>query len=123
MDATVCAGVRRVLILEDNFPAAQSLRLLLESAGYVVAGPTPTVEGAKTLLRDEAIDVAVLDYRLREVDSEPIARLCLKTGVPVVFLTGYGSAMQRSADLAHLPTLQKPADPQQVLKTLKSLLM
>ncbi len=81
---------RRILIVEDEYLVAMSLRDALESLGSVVVGPVPSVEKAiKTIEAGPDIDAAIVDVNLGGVMAYPVADLLQARNIPFVFTTGY----------------------------------
>jgi PAS domain S-box-containing protein len=114
--ATAGGGRRRVLIVEDNADARESLRLLLELAGHDVE---TSEDASSALARLETFrpDVALVDLGLPGVDGFTLART-IRAGesghdVCLVAVTGYGQAEdQRRALAAGFDVhLTKPVDP------------
>jgi signal transduction histidine kinase len=107
---------RRVLVVDDNVDAADSLALMLRLAGHEVStaysGPA-ALEAA----RAERPDVVLLDIGMPEMDGYEVARrLRQEPGleqVMLVALTGYGREedRQRSRQALIDHHLVKPADP------------
>ncbi|MFN3652541.1 MAG: ATP-binding protein [Armatimonadota bacterium] len=118
-------GRPKVLLVEDNADAAETLAEMLELWGYDVAlalnGPA-----ALELYPAELPDVAILDVGLPEMDGYEVARRLRGMGarLPLIALTGYGRSEERETALGsgfdhHLV---KPADPDQLRALLRSLL-
>src|SRR5471030_2161007 len=117
-------GGMRVLVVDDNVDAADSLALLLgEAAGYDV---TVCHDGARALELAAALapQALILDIGLPDIDGYELARR-LRLREPtadalMIALTGYGHledrARAREAGFDY--HLSKPADPQQILKLL-----
>ncbi|PPT78822.1 response regulator [Xanthomonas arboricola] len=79
----------RVLVVENDQMNAMLLDLQLVQAGAVVLGPVAEVAQALTLIKTDAPEIAVLDYRLGNGEtSEPVARLLSERGIPFVLATG-----------------------------------
>jgi len=56
---------RRILVVEDEYLIAVTLQDWLESAGYVVVGPVPSVEKALKMIESETdVAGAVVDVNL-----------------------------------------------------------
>ncbi len=82
---------RRILIVEDEFFVADSLRMCLESLDVVVVGPVASVDAAIDLVASsDRLDGAVLDINLQGRKAFPVAEALAARGVPFVFVTGYG---------------------------------
>ncbi len=108
-----------ILIVEDEFFVADSLKLYLEQAGAVVAGPVAAVEAALDLVgRTERLDAGILDVNLQGKQAYPVADALAARGVPFVFITGYGreSIPER---FASVPRRQKPFQLDELLELLR----
>ncbi|MBC7983541.1 MAG: response regulator, partial [Candidatus Obscuribacterales bacterium] len=125
LESTQLAQARRVLIVEDNVDAAQSLAILLAASGHDVRvshdGPT-AVEAAL----DHPPDVVLLDIGLPGFDGYEVARRMREQpilgNVELVALTGYGrsSDLQRAHDAGFDHHLVKPANFEQIKQILAS---
>ena len=113
------ARPKRVLVVDDNIDAADSIVLILRGAGYEVscAYDGPSVLPAARNFRP---DVVVLDIGLPGMDGYEVARQLRGQqefrSTPLVAVTGYGQADDRVKSLeagfdAHLT---KPVNPQQL---------
>lgn len=111
----------RVLIVEDHFAVADSLRMLLANEGFDVCGMAGTLTAASALVAHGGFDVAILDIRLGSASVAPIAMRIAELGVPLVFLTGYGETDILPASLRDAPRLSKPCDPGELISLLRSL--
>ncbi len=113
---------RRILVIEDNADARQTLRTLLEMAGHRVEVAGDGEEGMRRAIAFRP-DVAIVDIGLPDVDGYQVARrLRAEVGpqIYLVALTGYGQpddrrrAMESGFD-AHLV---KPIEPERFLHIL-----
>jgi len=111
----------RVLIVEDHFAVADSLRMFLENAGFEIAGMAGTLAAASDLVERGGFDIAVLDIRLGSASIAPVAESVAADGVPIVFLTGYSEADILPESLRGYPRLSKPCDPAMLAATLRRL--
>ncbi len=110
---------RRVLVIEDNADAAESLRLVLEMAGHQVDvardGPSGLVRA-----RELSPEVVFCDVGLPQMDGYRVAKaMRAEPGIRDAFLvalTGYGLAedQQRAADAGFDAHLTKPASIAQI---------
>lgn len=98
------AQARRILIIEDNDDARETLIIALESLGHEVLSASDGKTGLD-LIRDREPDVAVIDIGLPRMDGFEIARrirtLVSNTGVTrdavrLVALTGYSQEETRA---------------------------
>jgi PAS domain S-box-containing protein len=123
-DSVLANGpTRRVLVVDDNVDAANSLALLMRLDGHDVR---VSHEGRSALEMHDRFhpDVVVLDIGLPEMDGYEVARRLrgkADSGDPLLIaLTGYGQSADilrsRAAGFDH--HLVKPVDPQTVRKLL-----
>ncbi len=113
----------KVLVVDDNVDAAQSLAVLLEMTGHAVSlaydGPT-----ALRAAIDERPDVLLLDIGLPGLDGFEVAQRIRQQpaleGLVLVALTGYGQEAdrQRALDAGFDHHLVKPADIDEIEKIL-----
>ncbi|WP_176442582.1 ATP-binding protein [Noviherbaspirillum humi] len=105
----------RILVVDDNIDAAETLALFLRSQGHAVR-TAYRAEQALALAASEPPEVCILDIGLPEVDGYQLARRlreCGQTcGATLIALTGYGqeSDMQQSRAAGFDRHLVKPVD-------------
>jgi DNA-binding response OmpR family regulator len=96
------APARRVLIVEDELPVRELLRLHLDAAGFAVE---ECIEGtgALRLLRDEAFDLIILDVMLPGLDGVSICRAVRASGPnrdrPILMVTARDSESDKVVGL------------------------
>ncbi len=117
---------RRILIVDDNQDAAETLSLIVESWGYKTAithDGTSALEAAKVFQPE----VALLDVGMPGMDGFELAK-CLRQlpgmqKLHLVAITGYGRQQDREAAHAagfnHL--LVKPVEPDRLARILESM--
>jgi CheY-like chemotaxis protein len=109
---------RRVLIVEDEYYVADSLRASLEACDIDVIGPVATVKAALSLIaQGERIDGAVLDVNLRGEMVYPVADALRQRGVPFVLTTGYDASSVARQD-PDAVCLEKPVSVTQLIHAL-----
>lgn len=96
-----------LLIVEDEYAAAEALREALLSAGALCIHAAPTVRAALQILLDHTIDAAVLDVDLEGETSNPVADALSRARIPFVFFTG-GSGHAVAEDHRDVPIIRKP---------------
>jgi CheY-like chemotaxis protein len=79
---------RRVLVVEDEAMISLMLEDLLIDAGCVVIGPAGSTVEALALIEQEVIHCAVLDIKLMDGMSVPVAEALAARGIPFVIATG-----------------------------------
>lgn len=80
---------KRILIVEDDFLIGASLSDLLEQHGCVVSGPVFTAKDAVDTIDREAIDGAILDYKVQDGVTLAIVGRLRQDRIPFVIVTGY----------------------------------
>jgi len=94
----VSVASRRVLVVDDNADAANSLAELLRMDGHQ-AQPAYSAEDALSLAQSFDPDVVLLDIGLPRMDGYEVARRLrhslLRKGVKLIALTGYGQPEDR----------------------------
>ena len=101
MSCTELKGVR-VLVVEDNWHVANSLKLFLETEGMEVSGPAATTTDARRLAAAQKPDLAVVDLNLKGEMAYALIDQLHDQGVPIVVVSGY--AVLRSLRTRSLPS-------------------
>jgi PAS domain S-box-containing protein len=108
-DPTGQAPVKcRVLVVEDEALVAMQVKSDLESAGHIVIGPAQTLAQGIDLVESEQMDFALLDLRLGEDLSTPVADQLFIRGIPFAFSTGFEDKTLLPTHLQGIPRLAKP---------------
>lgn len=108
----------RVLLVEDEMLVCMDIEDMLAELGCTVVGPAASVDQALEFIRDELVDMAVLDVNLGKERSYPVADKLRARGVPFLLSTGYAEVEVEYRD--H-PRLQKPFSQQQFADALETL--
>ena len=119
--ATARTGKRlRILVVEDNRDAADSLRLLLELYGYEATVAYTGPGGVKAAEQWQP-DVVLCDIGLPRMDGYEVARRLRQNPstakARLIAVTGYGAEddRRRSREVGFEAHLVKPVDPEQLL--------
>lgn len=110
----------RVLVVEDEWLIADEVCHQLLRAGYHVVGPVPSVREALSLIDEDEVDAALLDYRLNNENSCQIAEELTAHAIPFAFLTGYDP--KEIEYCRKQPCLQKPFSTEMLLRMMDALL-
>jgi CheY-like chemotaxis protein len=104
----------RILVVEDEAAIAIMIQQILSEAGAIIAGPAATVAEALALIEAAPVDGAILDYKLPDGSSLPVADALSARRVPFVFASGYDP---HSIDrrYTNAPKLLKVFDPGELL--------
>ncbi len=115
------AGCRlRILLIEDNRDAAESLRVLLELYGHGVTVACTGTDGVKAGIECRP-DVVVCDIGLPGLDGYGVAAALRRdpstASIRIIAVTGYGSDedRRRSQEAGFDQHLTKPVDPMTLL--------
>jgi DNA-binding NtrC family response regulator len=98
-----------VLIVEDSWNVAQSLKCIVEKAGAVALGPVPTLRQALTTVVTRPVSLVLVDMNLRDGFADPLVDELISRGIPYIIITAY-EALPTNADRAALARLNKPLD-------------
>ncbi len=115
----------RILVVEDNRDAAESLRMLLEFSGYEVTVARSGLEAVETA-RDMRPQIVLCDIGLPEMDGFTVARTLRANRHTarsrLIAVTGYGAEEDRQKSLAagFDAHLVKPVDPENLLRQLSA---
>ncbi|MEZ5873535.1 MAG: response regulator [Hyphomicrobiales bacterium] len=99
----------RILIVDDEPLISLLMEDWLTEMGYEVVGPAATIEEGVDLAGSASLDGAILDLRLGDQKSYPVASVLVKRGVPFAFATG-DENLQDQDDFKDAPILVKPFD-------------
>lgn len=123
-DSLARAPVRRVLVVDDNMDAVESIRMLLELEGYAVAD---AYDGEQALRRATEFnpEIVLMDLGLPRISGFEVARRLRQTQRDVferppllIAVSGYGRDQDRQAarEAGFDLHLTKPADPNEMLR-------
>jgi CheY-like chemotaxis protein len=113
---------QRILLVEDNFLVAASLKQMLEDCGCEVLGPIPSLQESLTAAERDDLDGAVLDINIIGGTSIPVAERLRGRGCPILFITGYGSPRVLPEPLLSVPRLNKPIAIEQLAQALREVM-
>lgn len=105
----------RLLVVEDDFVQARTVRRFLTGLGYEVVGVAPTAAEAERLFDATAPDLLLLDVNLAGSDADGIEiahRLSARRRVPLIFLTSFQDpeTFGRARAVGPAAFLNKPFD-------------
>lgn len=116
-------GKHVILCVDDDQDILASLRLVLESAGYLVVTATNGTEG-RAALEAAQPDLLVVDLMMEQVDAGLTFVTSLREAghtVPVFFLSSAGDYLYEMADVGRLGAdgvFQKPLAPDVLLSVI-----
>jgi DNA-binding NtrC family response regulator len=109
----------RVLVVEDEALIAHELAEAITTAEGDLVGPYATARTAAAAVREERIDVAILDVNLADGDVTPVLEALSARHVPIIVYTAGevpAAVRQRHPDLRILP---KPVQTARVLAEIR----
>jgi len=109
----------RVLVVEDELLVAIDLESRLEDLGCEIVGTVARAEQAAQVIREENPDAAVLDVRLQDGTSEPVADLLVKRERPFVFVTANHDPESLKAKFPRTRVLSKPVSDDELAAALE----
>jgi len=116
--------VASVLVADDDGHIREVVRFALEKAGHSVVEAGDGAEALR-ILRQEPIDVAVLDIIMPEVDGLEVCRkLREKSQLPVLFLSSRDEELDRivGLEIGADDYVTKPFSPRELVARVKALL-
>ena len=117
-------GKNVILCVDDDKDFLDSIRTILETNNYVVAGASSAEEGLK-VYKESKPDLVIVDLMMEEIDSGTglVKELkLLGNKAPVYMLSSAGDQLSMVTDYSTLGldgVFQKPLQPKQLLATLK----
>lgn len=123
---TMPASRSRVLVVDDNSDAADSMAILLRSDGHDVTVAS-SGEAALDAIRTHRPDIVFLDIGMPDMDGYEVASRVRQEygpdGIALVALTGWGQPRdrERSAAAGFDHHLVKPFDPQEIAMLIETI--
>lgn len=109
---------KRVLIAEDEPLVGLDLEDAVLEAGAAPVGPFPSVAAALAALAHSKVDAAILDVRLIDGDSFPVAEALTRADVPIVFHSGHVTRPEIGGAYPRAALARKPCPPERLLALL-----
>ena len=111
----------RILCVDDEPHAANLKCIILETAGHK-ATPATSVKEAVALLKSDAFDLVVTDWRIGGGNGRDVVVAARElSSAPVIVITGYlDEAFQAAEPLADF-YLEKPINPEELISIVADL--
>lgn len=113
---------RRILVAEDQLLVALDYEDMLNELGCAVLGPMRSVADGLAVARYAHLDGAVLNIRLSDGFSFPIAEALRERGVPFFFVSGYNPGSIPKS-LHDVPAFAKPVDAETFIDAVRRLIL
>jgi DNA-binding response OmpR family regulator len=112
----------RILVVEDDFLISTEIDSILCGAGATVLGPCRTLAHAVRLIEGDHISAAILDFRLGEDTTLPVAEQLHRHGIPFVFFTGQMNTGQIESACPGAKVITKPFQSRTIVAALADVL-
>ena len=112
---------QRILVVEDESAVAFDVGCIIRKARGSIAAYAANLSHAMKLAEAPDFSAAILDFRLGPNTSLPVAVKLHAAGVPFIFHTGCGTC-ELERVWPHVPIVQKPATPKDLIAGLVYLL-
>jgi CheY-like chemotaxis protein len=110
----------RILILEDDLLNALLIEDTLRFAGHRIVGPAKTIPQALTLLDDDQVDAAVLDFQIDDEVSQNVGQRLDELGIPWAITTAHAPSFV-IPQVPDVPLLIKPFTVNELLELVQGL--
>jgi PAS domain S-box-containing protein len=111
----------RILLVEDELLVGLQTKSDLETAGHKVVALATNIEQGMDFAENLEFDFALLDIRLGDDVSAPIAEKLLDRGLPFAFVTGFEDNAILPRHLRSAPLLAKPYELSTILAVISDL--
>ena len=106
-----------VLVVEDGWQVADSLKLLLEQRGMIAVGPAATSEDARRLATQCPVELAIVDVNLKGEMAYELMSWLHDRGIPVIAISGHHDLPAQLKRYSAI--LYKPFTPDALLTTVR----
>jgi DNA-binding NtrC family response regulator len=100
--------LEQCLVVEDDSIIRLDLEETLKGFGLRHVHGASSLEAAAKIIAASPIRFAVLDYNVGACNTVAMAEALTARGVPTLFLTAYGNAVELPPSLSHVQVLAKP---------------
>ncbi|WP_366653695.1 response regulator [Fodinicurvata sp. EGI_FJ10296] len=121
MDDTRPVG-RKILVVEDEFLIALHVENLIETIGHKTIGPAASIKMANRYLLNETPCAALIDLKLLDEFSTPLARRLRQARIPFAVMSAYATLPDACLELSDVPRLEKPVLRAHLERTINTLL-
>lgn len=107
-----------VMVVEDSWNVANTIKSILEAAGANILGPYPTVAESLAKAEFAPMNIALVDLNLRDDFADALVERLADKGIPYVIVTAY-EALPTSAYYRAAAVLQKPVDAGEIVSAVE----
>ena len=115
--------MKRILIIEDEEPIRELIKLNLSMTGYDTLGAADGSEGLR-YIKDEKIDLVLLDIMLPQLDGYELLPEIIKKKIPVILLTAKNGLRDKvkGLEMGADDYITKPFEAVELLARIKAVL-
>ncbi|MET4092324.1 MULTISPECIES: response regulator [unclassified Bradyrhizobium] len=110
-----------IFLVEDEALIRMMLVEMVEELGHRVVAEAGNVDDGRSLAEIEGYDLAILDINLQGTNVQPVAQVVRSRGLPLIFLSGYGTKGLPDG-FEGMPVLLKPCTPDTLKRTIDAVL-
>jgi DNA-binding NtrC family response regulator len=110
-----------IFLVEDEGLIRLMLADMVEELGHRLVAEAANIQDAQVLAETAIFDLAILDVNLAGSTVTPVAKIIDSRGLPLLFITGYGSG-GRPETFRKRPALQKPFSVSKLGETINAIL-
>ena len=111
-------SAKKILIVEDSYPIAESMSRAIADVGFATIGPVDTADRAIREIEQDVPDGVLLDVSLREGSVVAVANALRQRRVPFVVVSAYAHDTLPT-ELRHAPYLAKPMSEFELIETVR----
>jgi CheY-like chemotaxis protein len=101
------AGLGSIFLVEDEPLIRMAIAAMVKELGYRLVLEAGTIADAAAYAMTGVFDLAILDINIGGYGIDPVADVIERRGLPILFVTGYGTAHLPSL-FRRRPVLEKP---------------
>src|SRR5262249_61255681 len=111
-------SAKKILIVEDSYPIAQSMSRAIADVGFATVGPVDTADRAMRQIEQDVPDGVLLDVGLRAGSALAVANALRQRRVPFVIVSAHPHDTL-PAELRDAPYLAKPMSETDLIDTVR----
>jgi DNA-binding NtrC family response regulator len=111
-------SAKKILIVEDSYPIAESMSRAIAEVGFTTVGLVDTADRAMRKIEQDVPDGVLLDVSLREGSAVALANVLRRRKVPFVVVSAYAHDTLPT-ELRQAPYLAKPMSEVELIETVR----
>ncbi len=120
-------GVERIIVIDDDAPVAEVLRVILQKVGYDVTTFNDSIAAVEQFrMNPDCCDLVITDMLMPNMTGVELARefLALRSNIPIIMLTGHSENFDRNRvrQIGIKEFLLKPAKKEKLYQVIRKVL-